>query len=314
MTMENENKTKYIRFAAITAIVGNAVLAILKIIIGVFSDSGALVGDGIDSSTDVLISIMTLIIVKVISKPADKEHPWGHGRAETIATVFLSFIIFFVGAQLVISSIAKLVSGEQHFVPSALAMIAASISIVGKALLVWSQYRFGKRANSMMIKANAKNMASDVLISFGVLAGLVISSLTGSAYADTILAILIGAWIIKTAVGIFLEANLELMDGNNDMEPYRVIACAVNAVEGANNPHRARIRRVAGLLDIDFDIDVDPKCTVLEAHTIASQVEREIKQNLENVYDIMIHIEPRGDDVDEVFGLSEREMLGEETE
>ena len=314
MTIDSTDKTKYIRIAAITAIAGNAVLAMLKIIIGIFSDSGALIGDGIDSSTDVLISIITLVIIKIISKPADKEHPWGHGRAETIATVFLSFIIFFVGAQLVISSIAKLISGEQHFVPSAMAMLAASISIVGKALLAWSQYRLGKRAHSMMLKANAKNMASDVLISLGVLAGLCISFFTGLAYADTIIALLIGAWIIKTAVGIFLEVNLELMDGNNDMEPYRVIACAVNAVEGASNPHRARIRRVAGLWDMDFDIDVDPKCSVLEAHSIASQVEREIKKNLENVYDIMIHIEPRGDDVAEVFGLSEREMLGEETE
>ena len=103
------------------------------------------------------------------------------------------------------------------------------------------------------------------------------------------------------------------MAANNNDKPYCVIVCAVNAVEGANNPHRARTRRVAGFWDIDFDIDVDPKCTVLAAHAIASQVEEEIKRNLENVYDIMIHIEPQGDDVDEGFGLSEREMLGGET-
>ena len=313
MAADNDDKTKYIRIAAITAIVGNAVLAMLKIITGIFSESGALVGDGIDSATDVLISIITLVVVKIISKPADKEHPWGHGRAETISTVFLSFIVFFAGAQLIISSISNLIYGEQQFVPSVMAIVATLISIVGKILLAWSQHILGKRANSIMIKANAKNMTSDVLISLGVLAGLIISSLTGSAYADTIIALLIGAWIIKTAIGIFLEANLELMDGNNDMEPYRVIVYAVNSVEGANNPHRARIRRVAGLWDIDFDIYVDPKCTVLEAHGIASQVEREIKQTLKNVYDIMIHIEPYGDDVAEVFGLSESEMLGDKT-
>ena len=314
MTIDRNDKTKYIRIAAITAIVGNAVLAILKIIIGMLSDSDALIGDGIDSSTDVLISIITLVVARIIMKPADKEHPWGHGRAETISTVFLSLIIFFAGAQFIISSISKLISGEQHLAPSVMAMIASSISVVVKVLLAWSQYVLGKRANSIMIKANAKNMASDVMISLGVLVGLVISFFTGSAYADTIIALLIGIWIIKTAIGIFLEANLELMDGNNDMEPYRVIALAVSSVEGADNPHHARIRRVAGLWDIDFDIDVDPNCTVLKAHMIALQVEKEIKQNLEDVYDIMIHIEPRGDDVAEVFGLSEREMLGEKTD
>ena len=311
MTINND-KAKYIRIAAITAIAGNAVLAALKIIIGIISKSGALIGDGIDSSTDVLVSIITLVIVRIISRPADKEHPWGHGRAETISTVLLAFIIFFAGAQLIISSISNLISGEQRFAPSPAAVIAALISIAVKILLAWGQYILGKRANSIIIKANAKNMASDVLISLGVLVGLVISYFTGSAYADTIIALLIGAWIIKTAVGIFLEANLELMDGNNDMEPYRIIVRSVNSVEGASNPHRARIRRVAGFWDIDFDIDVAPDCSVLEAHNIASRVENEIKQNLENVYDIMIHIEPRGDDVAEAFGLSESEMLGNE--
>jgi len=312
ITMNQNEKNKYIRIAAMTAIAGNAVLAMLKIIVGTRATSGALIGDGIDSATDVFIGIVTLVIVRIISKPADKEHPWGHGRAETISTVFLSFMIFFAGAQLIVSSISNLISGGQRLAPSMTAMVVTLISVAGKILLAWSQHVLGKRAGSAVIKANAKNMASDVVISLGVLAGLVISSLTGSAHADTIIALLIGAWIIKTAVGIFSEATLELMDGNHDMEPYRVIACAVNSVDGARNPHRARIRRVAGFWDIDFDIDVDPTCTVLEAHGIASQVEQKIKQNLENVYDIMIHIEPCGDDVAEGFGLSEREMLGNE--
>ena len=307
---ENE-KTKYIRIAAIIALTGNAILAVLKIIVGFISKSGALIGDGIDSSIDVLISIVTLVVVRVISRPADVKHPWGYGRAETVATAFLSFIIFFAGAQLIFSSVSNLISGEQNVMPSVLAIIVTLTSVLGKILLAWSQYVLGKRADSAMIKANAKNMASDVLISLGVLIGLIISIITGTAYADTILAILIGLWIMKTAIGIFLEANLELMDGNNNIEPYRAIIDAVNSVDGAYNPHRARMRRVAGFWDIDCDIDVDPKCTVLEGHDIASQVENEIKLRLENVLDIMIHMEPRGDTTVEMFGLSEDEMRGE---
>ena len=308
---KTNRKTRDIHIAAIIAITGNAALAVIKIITGMLTKSGALLGDGIDSSTDVLIGIMTLIVVRIISKPADTQHPWGHGRAETIATAFLSFVIFFAGAQLIVNSAAKLISGQEQFLPSTIAIIATLISIVGKILLALSQYILGKRADSTMIKANAKNMAGDVLTSLGVLIGLVISNYTASAYADTIVAILIGIWIIKTAIDIFLEANVELMDGNNDMEPYRAIVDAVSRVEGAANPHRARARRVAGHWDIDFDIDVDPKCTVKVAHSIASKVEGEIKQNLENVYDIMIHIEPSGDSAAEAFGLSEDEMLGE---
>jgi len=305
------SKTEYIRIAAIIAIAGNAILASLKIIVGIIAGSGALLGDGIDSSTDVLIGIMALVIVRVISKPADAEHPWGHGRAETVATAFLSFILFFAGAQLIIDAMSKILSGRQGAAPSAVAIAITIISIIGKMLLAWCQSVLGRRADSAMIKANAKNMTGDVLISVGVLIGLAISSLTGSAYADTIAAILIGAWIIKTAVSIFLETNLELMDGSSGIEPYRVIAAAVNSVEGASHPHRARMRKIAGFWDIDLDIDVDPGLTVQDAHSIASKVESEIKSRLDNVFDIMIHIEPRGDDTAERYGLSEDDMRGE---
>ena len=312
--LRKNDKTRTIRVAALTALIGNAVLACLKIAAGLLAGSGALVADGVDSSADVVISAIALAVVRIISKPADTKHPWGHRRAETVATAFLSFTLFFVGAQLIINAVRKLISGQTQAVSSTLAIVITCVSIAGKSVLAWSQYRLGKRAGSAMVKANGKNMASDVLISLGVLAGLVISKLTGLARADTVIAMLIGAWIIKTATGIFLEANLELMDGNGDIEPYRAIVDAVNAVEGAATPHRARVRRIAKFWDIAFDIDVDPHCTVSEAHDIASRVEREIKLRLEDVFDVMIHIEPRGDCADETFGLSEDVMRGERIE
>jgi len=311
VSIDPKDKTRYIRIAATIALVGNAILAIVKIVAGISSQSGALVGDGIDSSTDVLISIITLVVVRFLSKPADMEHPWGHRKAETIATAFLAFIIFFAGAQLIIDSVSNLIADKHMVEPSLLAVIVAIVSIVGKILLACSQYVLGKRANSTIIKANAKNMAGDVLVSLGVLAGFGITVLTGTAHADSIVAILIGAWIIKTAIGIFLDANIELMDGNNDMKSYRVIIDAVDSVEGAFNPHRARMRCVSGFWDISFDINVNPRCSVAHAHVIASQVEKEIKKRLENIYDIMIHVEPTGDNATEAFGLSEDEIKNE---
>jgi divalent metal cation (Fe/Co/Zn/Cd) transporter len=129
-----------------------------------------------------------------------------------------------------------------------------------------------------------------------------------------IIAALIGGLIIRSAFGIFKEANLELMDGSADSSAYAVIVDAVNAVDGAANPHRAKMRKVAGLWDIDFDIDVDPECTVTHAHHIASLVEREVKLRLDNVLDIMIHVEPMGghhEAGDESFGLTESMMRRE---
>jgi cation diffusion facilitator family transporter len=308
LTANARQKTKYIRIAALTALVGNGILAALKIFAGSLAGSSALIGDGIDSLADVLICAITLFVVRLISRPADKQHPWGHGRAETIATVFLSFVIFFVGAQLIFNSVSSLLFGAQRAIPSSFAVIITLVSIAGKVLLAWSQYVLGKRAGSSMIKANAKNMTGDVLISVGVLAGLVISSATGTGLADTVIALLIGVWVIKTAVSIFMEANHELMDGGEGGEEYRVIFDAVKAVSGADHPHRARMRHIAGFWDIDIDIEVNPDITVSEAHRIASRVEEEIKARLENVYDIMVHVEPHGDTAQEGFGLSESKL------
>ena len=308
MNSKKTKKAKNIRNAAIIAVVGNAILAVLKIIVGLLSQSGALLADGIDSSSDVLIGVMTLVVVKIIYKPADSKHPWGHGRAETVATITLSFLIFFMGGQLVISAVTKLVIGKAQIIPTALAYGITIISITGKLLLAWSQYYLGKRAESNMIIANAKNMASDVLISVGVFVGLSITALTGLTFIDATIELCIGAWVVKTAIEIFLEANLELMDGSNDAEPYQAILDAVKNIEGAVNPHRARMRRIAGFWDIDLDIEVEPHLTVREAHTIASRIEKQIKKRLDNVYDIMIHIEPHGDKGVETYGLSAKEM------
>jgi cation diffusion facilitator family transporter len=310
---KTQNKTADIRLAATIALVGNAVLAALKIYAGLASGSSALFGDGVDSSADVLISVVTLAIVRVISKPADAGHPWGHGRAETVMTAFMSFALFFMGAQVIAGAVSSLISGPQDAAPPFFAVAVTLASIAGKIMLAGCQYALGKRAGSAMLMANAKNMAGDVLISLGVLLGLWVSGATGTSYADTVIAGIIGCWIIRTAVGIFLEANLELMDGSRDTQPYRVVIDAVNAVEGASNPHRARMRRVAGFWDIDFDIDVDPECTVTQAHDLACKVEDEIKRRLDNVFDIMIHVEPGGEHANESFGLTE-EMIGEDNQ
>jgi len=308
MSTNTGAKARAIKLATTTALAGNFVLAALKIFMGIYAKSGALLGDGIDSSVDVAISVMALVTFKFAADPADTKHPWGHGRAETIATAFLSFVLFFSGAQLVFSSASKLLSGGTAEAPSMIGAIAAIVSVAGKALLAWSQRLLGKRAGSALIQANAKNMLGDVMISLGVLAGLAISAATGSGNPDAVFAILIGLWIIKTAIGIFLEVNLELLDGSGDMGPYRTIFEAVKAVEGADHPHRARMRRIAGFWDIDLDIEVDPRLTVAQAHGIAQGVEAEIKRRLENVYDIMVHVEPRGEGTQEGYGISEEEV------
>ena len=302
------NKARLIRIASLTALFGNAALAIVKIMMGISGGSLAVIGDGIDSSVDVLIAIMSLVVAKIIAQPADEDHPWGHGRAETVATSLLSFMLFFAGAQLILNSIQDILAGAQREVPSLTAVIGTVISIVGKLLLAWSQYMFGKKADSPMLKANAKNMTADVLLSAGVLAGLGLSMFFNIGLIDSYAAILVGLWVIKSAFGIFMEANTELMDGGSDKEHYKEVFEAVKSVEEAGHPHRVRMRRIAGFWDIDIDIEVPPNKTVIEAHWISHKVEQAIKMRVENVYDIMVHIEPAGNLEDEGYGLSEESI------
>ena len=286
------------------AIAGNFVLALLKITAGLRAGSLAVLGDGIDSTTDIVASGITLFAARIISKPPDREHPYGHFRAETIATETLSFIIFFVGAQLALSSLRHLISGQNGGLPEIAALYVAGISIIGKIALTALLVRSGKQLDSSMLRANGKNMQNDILISAGVLVGVVTTRVFQFPILDSIVALVVSLWIMRTAFTIFMESNLELMDGMGDPSIYPAIFKAVEEISGAANPHRARVRRLGNMYIIDLDIEVSGKKTVAEAHKIAVQVERRIKQRVDNVYDIMVHVEPKGNvELNERYGI-----------
>lgn len=305
-TWPMDERTKAIKAAATVSLIGNAVLAAAKIGTGIFAGSLAVLGDGVDSSSDVVISLVALAAASIIAKPSDPEHPYGHARAETTATTILAFIIFFAGAQLFLSSFSHLLSGVQRALPAPLAIWVTLGSIVGKFLLAWSQYSAGKKTGSAMLVANGVNMRSDVIISAGVLIGLSLANLMGKPIIDSITALAVSLWVMKSAVGVFREANDEIMDGRADPELYRLVFEAVRAVPGAGNPHRARVRKLASLYDIDLDIEVDASMSVGAAHEIAQAVEGAIKERIDGIYDIVVHIEPDGaGEHEEQYGLNE---------
>jgi len=269
----------------------------------------AVVGDGIDSSTDVIISIVALAAAAISVKPSDREHPYGHARAETTATTVLAFFIFFAGAQLLLSTIHELREGQIREVPGAMAIWVTVASIAGKLALAWSQGSAGRKTGSAMLMANARNMRNDVVISASVLVGLALAALLKAPVVDSIVALLVSFWVMKSALGVFSEANDEIMDGNADPSLYRTVFEAVKSVPGAGNPHRARVRRLAALYDIDLDIEIDGRKTVREGHDIAQAVEKAIKARIDGVYDIVVHVEPAGSgEHEEQYGLNERRL------
>ncbi|UTC77031.1 cation transporter [Treponema sp. OMZ 799] len=312
--MNSGNRVKLVRIASLISLIGNIIICIAKLVIGIYAKSLSVIGDGLDSAADVIIAVMTLAVSFIISRPSDKEHPWGHQRAETMASLILAFIITIAGFQLFITAGGKLINVYKNSVilpmPHILAIIVTLSSITIKLLLALSQHILGKKAGSMIIQANAKNMTNDVILSASVLTGLAISHFFKAPFFDAITALLVSLWIMKSGIELFMELNVELMDGNTNDILYKQLFEAVNSVEGAHNPHRARIRRMASLLDIDLDIEVDAKMSICEGHCIAEKVTSAIKAKIENVYDVMVHIEPYGihNCEEEGFGLSEKDI------
>jgi len=304
--MQREQK---IMRASWWAILGNGVLAVLKLVIGFVSGSYALVADGIDSTTDIASSLVVLVAARIISRPPNIKFPYGYSKADTVASKVLSFIIFFAGAQLAYSTIRILVTGTVMETPSPLAIWITLVSIVGKIILTLILFRTGRQVESPMLIANARNMRNDILISLSVLASLIFTILLKEPLIDRIIALAISVFIMYTAFRIFMKSNVDLMDGIDDTEVYKHLFEAVKSVEGASNPHRVRVRKIGHHFMVNLDIEVNPSLSVQEAHAIAKNVENSIKSNIRNVYDVMVHMEPLGNrEEDEKYGITESDI------
>ncbi|MDR0510214.1 MAG: cation diffusion facilitator family transporter [Rikenellaceae bacterium] len=291
--------------------IGNALLSVVKIVVGLWAGSLAVLGDGVDSATDVAISIVMLFTARIINRPPDRKYAYGYEKAESIATKILSLVIFYAGVQMLVSSVRCIASPEPRELPGMITIYVTVFSIAGKLALALYQYRQGKRAGSSMLKANAVNMRGDVMISAAVLAGLGFTFVLKMPILDSVTGLVVSAFILKSAVTIFLDSNIELMDGVRDMSVYDKIFEAVARVPGASNPHRVRSRQIGNMYMIVLDVEADGNITLNEAHTISDAVEKSIRQSMENVYDIVVHVEPAGKHHDaEKFGLDERTING----
>lgn len=306
--VDNKREKSIIAVTYIT-LVGNAILAILKLTAGFLSNSFAVIGDGIDSSTDVIISIIALISAYIALKPPDRIHTFGHKRAETIGTKILSFIILFAGLQLLTTSVGKIFSGGGENVPGFFTVIIIIISIISKLLLSMLNFNIGKRVKSDLIIANAKNMRNDIVTSTGVLLGLIFTIFFKLPILDPIIAVLVSIWVLRTGFDIFIETSNELMDGVTDKDIYNKLFEVVKEFSEVRNPHKVRARKLGDFYTIELDIEVEPSMTVKESHDLATRLEESLKSQIENIYDVIIHTEPYGNiHNNELYGVNENNI------
>lgn len=270
-------------------------LALLKIIIGLIGNSGALIADGIHSFSDLLSDGVVLYAAKHANEAPDAEHPYGHERFETIATLGLAIILAIVGVGIIANAMNQLATPEplSH---NALLLFVAGLSILSKEALYWYTLKIAKTYKSTMLKANAWHHRSDALSSIVVLVGIVGAS-GGYLYLDGVAAIIVGLMIIYIAWGLGINATKELVDTSINAKQVAQIRHSIEQISGVNNVHSLRTRKIGHLISCDVHVQVDPFLSVSEGHIISVSVERVAKTCLENLHDVTVHIDPEDDEI-----------------
>lgn len=294
---------KQILRASYVSVIGNGVLSAAKIIAGALSGSFAVISDGIDSASDVAMSVVMIVTAKIMGRKPNRKYVYGYAKAELIATKILSMLIFFAGAEMFVSAIRNLFSEQERILPGRLAIYVTVASILCKLLLSLYQTATGRKTGSSMLIANGINMRNDVVISLSVLVGLFFSFVLELPVLDSVTALLVSCFIVWSAVRIFMDSNTELMDGVKDVTVYQKIFNAIEKVDGIKNTHRVRSRSIGNKYMITLDVEADGNMTLNQAHALTIEVEQRIRESIPEVYDIVVHIEPFGTHPEEVFGV-----------
>ncbi|MCC3371673.1 cation diffusion facilitator family transporter [Cohnella sp. REN36] len=270
------------------SLIAYLLLTALKLTIGYATGSEALSADGFNNATDIVASIAVLIGLRISQKPPDRDHRYGHSRAETVAALIASLIIFGVGVQVFFQSIAKFRS------PSLASpeLLAAWIALVGAAVM-YGVYRYNARLarqiGSSAVRAVAQDNRSDALVSVGAFVGIV-GAQFGLPWLDPAAALVVAVVIVKTAWDIFAETTHALTDGFDD-ERLQRIRQTIRETPGVGRTIDIRARTHGNSVFVDVTIGVDPELSVSDSHAITEQVERRLL-DVHRIANVLIHIEP----------------------
>jgi len=308
--MNKQDRTKASQKVTLVGAVIDLALGIFKVIAGVLGNSGALIADGIHSFSDLLSDGVVLYAAKHSAEEADDEHPYGHERFETVATLGLAIILAIIGVGIIYDAFERLFNPSE-LSHNALLLSVAALSIFSKEALYWYTLKVAKTYKSDMLKANAWHHRSDALSSVVVFIGI-LGSLNGYLYLDGVAAVVVGFMIIYIAWKLGLGATKELVDSSIDADQVKQLRDSIGRISGVNSVHSLRTRKIGHTISCDVHVQVDPFLSVSEGHIISVSVERVAKECLENLNDVTVHIDPEDDETVEPYeALPERaEALG----
>jgi cation diffusion facilitator family transporter len=278
----------------------NLLLSIFKIVSGIVGRSSAMLADGIHSVSDILTDVVVFIGFKFSSKPEDKCHNYGHEKYETIATAIISIFLSIVAFNILKSGVNKIYLSFQGYLipkPSAIALLAAGISIFVKEIMFHYTMYVGKKIESPSIKANAWHHRSDVYSSIGTLFGIGGAIILGNRWTilDPIASVIVSILIFKVSIEILTPVLKELTDSAMDAKEILYIKEVLDSFDEIENYHNLRTRRMGKKAIIDVHIIVNKDLSIKIAHDISTEAEEKLKSEFGNFSIITIHIETSKD-------------------
>ena len=274
-------------------IIWNLILAVFKLIAGIVAHSNAMISDAVHSASDVFSTVVVIIGIKLASKEADKEHPYGHERLECVAAVILAMVLFITGIGIGTEALKNIFSGsyDDLQVPGVLALAAALVSIMVKEVMFWYTKMNAAKIDSSALMADAWHHRSDALSSIGALIGIGGARL-GFPIMDSVASLVIFVFIVKAAYDIFKDAIDKMVDHSCDEETERQIyECVMRSreVKGIDMLHT---RIFGNKIYVDIEIAVDGSYTLKKSHEIAEEVHADIERNFPKIKHIMVHVNP----------------------
>jgi cation diffusion facilitator family transporter len=280
------------RRIALLGILTSAALATLNVVAGVYARSTSVLATGVEFAGDVLVSAVVLFGMALASKPADAEHPYGHGRLETLAAFVVSLVLIASGTGIGWHALQAV--GASHDPPSSVALAVLVVAIVARTLMSALKFRVGRRIHSASLVADAWNDAVDILGATVALVAVALAIHGGPAFlaADHYGGLAVGVVVIVTGVRVLRDASLELMDTMPDDAQIAMVRRVASAVPGVDGIEKTYARKTGFQYHVDLHVGVDPGLTVADSHRIAADVRQRVRAELGWVADVLVHIEP----------------------
>lgn len=284
--LESEKK-----FAAFLSITSNALVISFKVVAGIISGSISIISEAIHSLSDFLASVLTFFAVTRSAEPADKEHPFGHGKYEDMSGFIEGGLIVFAGLYIIYEASGKLIFGHYQQTESTIGILAMGVAVVANFLVSRYLFYVAKKSDSVSLYADAKHLSTDIYSSLGVFLGLILIKITGLAILDPIIALLVAIIILKAGFSISKETLNNLLDGSIPTEDIKTIEKIINSNPTIKGFKNIRGRKSGQCKDIEMTLLFNPEMKLSCCHNICDQIESSIKKNLGNVY-VTIHAEP----------------------